>query len=781
MVIWSNSIFFWRTIVFDEDTAKKLLRMVVVGISSFCAFQHLVPCQEGKREIQKRRLEFYDVILGRPRVWTPRPPRWIGPGHAYLLRKNGKRVVVDAETGKEIPFKERFLKYLSGKRISRLSQGRKKTVSRLLKKLLGLGKKQGIPLPGKVVSWDQGRLAAFEVKNDLFIWDLGNGIWRLTHDPEPEVILKESPSHEFLLFKKKGNLWVVGKAGGKGGKGFYLKQLTREGSPERLLGRLDWVYQEEVYGRGNWDAYWFSQDGKWLAFLDLDVSKEPRVQIVDNTPVHQKCIYQRYPKAGDPNARCLLQVISLMKSTRTSLDPSKWVGAQGLIVRVDWGPGPKVYAQIQDREQRKLVLVALDPVTGKALELLREERKDGWIDRAPAPVFVEGSNTFLWMSQRTGYRHIYLYTETGRPVGSITRGNWKVKRILGVDKEGSWIYFTGTRETFLENHFYRVRIKNPGEPVLLTRKGFSHSISLSPDMKYFFDTWSNLSDPGGVDLKRTWDGKLVKEISRANKSPLKEFELGEVKMHRVPAKGGIYLYGISITPPGWDRKTRLPVLVNIYGGPNTPQVRNRWSVRANPWEHFLAGQGVMVWKCDPRSASGRGHKFSISCYRRLGRSELEDIESGIGYLVKTGWADPERIGIFGVSYGGYMVCYAMTHSRKFRCGISIAGVTDWRNYDSIYTERYMRMPRANAEGYRDSSAVAGGKDLFGELLLIHGTMDDNVHISNTIQLVEELVRRGKLNFRLMLYPREGHGVGRPVHRLHLKRLMWGFLRTHLLE
>ena len=332
----------------------------------------------------------------------------------------------------------------------------------------------------------------------------------------------------------------------------------------------------------------------------------------------------------------------------------------------------------------------------------------------------------------------------------------------------------------METHLYRVSPAQGGAPVLLTRKGRDHSAVLSPDRKYFLDRWSTLEDPGAVDLCRESDGKVLKTLTKADLSPLRPYLLGKPRAHRVPGPDGSVLEGVSLAPPGWKGEKPLPVWIDVYGGPNAPVVRNRWRTLSRPWFHFLAGRGILVWRLDPRSAHGGGHKDTLLCYQRLGRTELADLEAGVRWLVEKGWADPRRIGITGASYGGYLVEYAMTHSRAFRLGVAEAGVSDWRNYDTIYTERYMRTPRANPAGYRNSSVVRAASRLRGYLFLVHGALDDNVHLSNTIQLVDALEKAQKENFGMLLYAREGHGVAQPLHRLHLRRVVWSLIRERLL-
>ncbi len=755
----------------------------------------LCRAQEQGERGNKRPLDFQDVLQGRPRVRGPAPAGWIGKkGHLFWTRRGRSWVQVDAATGKETPLEARppgrafpFRRRRSRRR-GRRGVPDKAALEKALVQEGGLGKEEARGGAWRARPLGGGRGFVLEAGKDLFWWvpggkagpgkNTGKGrLERLTRDPEPEDILGVAPGGGAVLFRKARNLWAL-RFSGKGPRVF---RLTRRGGPERLMGRLDWVYQEEVYGRGTWDAWWFSPGGNWVAFLDLDTSKEPRTPIVDQLPVHQTVRSQRYPKAGDPNPVCRLHLASLETGKDRVIEPTPWGGKDALIVRVDWAPWPELYFQVQDREQRRLVLLALDPSkAGPPREVLREERDDGWVERGRSPRFLPGRKEFLWLSARDGFRHVYRYSLSGKLLNRVTRGPWTVLGIQAVDPGRGVLWFTGTRETVMETHFYRVPLDGSAPPVLLTRKGKDHRVQLSPDRAFFLDRWSSLADPGALDLCRERDGKVLRRVSTADLTPLKPFLLGKPRAHKVPGPGGSVLDGVSLAPPGWKEDRPLPVWIDIYGGPNAPGVRNRWRTLSSPWFHFLADQGILVWRLDPRSAHGASHKDTILCYQHLGKTELQDVEAGIRYLVKKGWADPDRVGITGVSYGGFMVEYALTHSRAFRLGVAVAGVSDWRNYDTIYTERYMRTPQANPAGYRNSSAVAAASRLEGYLFLVHGAMDDNVHLSNTFQLVEALEKAMKLNFGMLLYAREGHGVGRPAHRLHYRRLLWSLIQKKLL-
>ncbi len=765
---------------------KPVHLVLVLALSPFFLFPSALSAQAGKgaKKEGKRPLDFQDVILGRPRVRGPRPAFWTGRGHTLLLRKGRSWIRMDAATGREAPSKGRPPGPTFRRRKARgekIPLTFRKTLRKDLVELGGLSKEEARGAGYQALSLQGGKSFLLEVRGDLWLWRPGpkagrERLRRLTRDGEGGVLLGAAPGGKRALFRKGHDLWSLDLAG----EGARIHRLSREGSKDYLVGRLDWVYQEEVYGRGRWDAWWFSPDGNWVAFLELDTKEEPLSPIVDDSSVRQKVRMQKYPKAGDPNPVCRLVAASLDGRRKRTFSPEPWAGKEGLVVRVDWSPASILFFQVQDREQRKLVLVRVDPGRSDPEAVLKEERTDGWVERGPSPRFLAGGREFLWLSARDGWRHIYRYTERGKLLARVTRGPWTVIRLSALDEKRGVLWFTATKETVMETHFYRAPLDGGAPPVLLTRRGADHRVTLSPDREYFLDRWSSLEDPGALDLCREKDGKVLKRLSSADRTPLEPYLLGVPRAHKVPGPDGSVLDGVSLAPPGWKGEKPLPLWIDIYGGPNAPGVRNRWNVLSRPWFHFLAGRGILVWRLDPRSAHGASHKDTILCYQHLGREELRDVEAGIRYLVKKGWADPDRVGITGVSYGGFMVEYALTHSRAFRLGVAVAGVSDWRNYDTIYTERFMRTPRANPAGYRNSSAVAAASRLHGYLFLVHGAMDDNVHVSNTIQLAGALEKAQKLDFGMLLYPREGHGVGRPAHRLHLRRVVWALIREKLL-
>lgn len=609
--------------------------------------------------------------------------------------------------------------------------------------------------------------------NDLFLARVDGTVQRLTFDAAPEVGEEISPDGRYVSFIRDHNLQLVEVASGR------ERSLTLDGGPELLYGRLDWVYQEEIYGRGNFKGYWWSPDSRRIVFLRLDESPVREFTVVDHVPTTLTLEVTNYPKAGHPNPRATLGVVPVVGGETTWLDTSRYEPIEHLVVAVGWHPsGDRVVFQVQDREQRWLDLNMANPESGAVTRLLHES-SPAFVQQLGDPHWLD-DGSFLWFSERTGFKHLYHYGFEGgdepRLLHQVTSGEWEARTLHGFAPETGWVYFSGTERSPIGTDVYRVRLDGSGLERLSDREG-SHAASFSPDYGMYLDTWSDVRTPPRVYLHAA-DGSEIRTVD-ANPTPeLDALDLGDVEFLQVPAGDGYPMEAMIIRPPDFDPSRRYPVLQYNYGGPHAPVVRNGWSGTRYLWHQMLAQRGYVIWHMDNRSASGKGIAPTWEAYGRMGAVELADIEDGISWLRAQPWVDPDRIGIWGWSYGGFMAAYALTHSTSFKAAIAGAPVTDWRLYDSIYTERYMRLPQNNPEGYDETSVLKAAADLHGRLLLLHGTMDDNVHMQNSVQLIYELQKAGK-EFELMVYPRSRHGVREPELVWHLQRRMTDFILKNL--
>jgi len=607
--------------------------------------------------------------------------------------------------------------------------------------------------------------------NDLFYYEFGSDrAIRLTSTPEPEVGEEFSPDGRMISFVRENNLYVEDL-----GMQRRERALTRDGSAKILNGRLDWVYQEELYGRGNFGAYWWSPDSTTIAFLRFDETPVPEFSVVDHIPYHQNVEITPYPKAGDPNPIVKLGVVNATGGDIRWVDTFKYQPADLLIVRVGWTPdSKKVVYQAQNREQTFLDVNLADPRDGKMTNLFRETSK-AWVGINEEPIWLK-DGSFIWASERTGWEHLYHYSGDGKLLKQITDGQWEVRTVEGVDEENGFIYFTATQHSHIAPNGYRIKLDGSGLTRLTSGEG-THRMDVSPANNYFINTWSDLNTPSQV---RLYDaaGKLVRVIAENKVDVLKQYKLGSAELLQVKTRDGFVMEAMMIKPPDFDRSKKYPVMSFTYSGPHAPQVRNAWGAATYMWHQLLAQKGYIIWVCDNRTASGKGLESTWPVYKNFGEIELRDLEDGVAWLKTQPYVDGSRIGIWGWSYGGFMTSYALTHSQSFKIGIAGGSVTDWRDYDSIYTERYMQTPQNNPEGYKKSSPAAAAKNLHGKLLLIHGAIDDNVHMQNTIQFVYELQKAGK-QFELMLYPKQRHGVTDPLQLKHMRQMMTDFIVKNL--
>jgi len=686
--------------------------------------------------------------------------RWLKDGKHYLLAndREGKKLPplqkVDALTGEAVPFFDAArmaaaLKALGGIRDDDAQQ---------------LANRNSYELnpdeTAVLLNWS----------NDLFVYEFaGSKAMRITNNPEEEVGESFSPDGRLISFVRGNNIYVYDLAAGA------ERRLTSDGGPKVLNGRLDWVYQEELYGRGNFEGYWWSPDSTMIAYLRLDESPVPEFTVVDHIPYHQNLEVTPYPKAGDPNPLVQLGVIKAAGGQPRWLDTYKYQPADLLIVRVTWAPdGKKVTYQAQNREQTFLDLNFASVSDGKSTTVIHETSR-AWVEVLDNPHWL-ADGSFIWESERNGWHHLYHYGQDGKLIRQVTEGKWELRSFEGIDQKTGLIYFTATEHSNIAPQPYKVGLDGSGLTRLTTSEG-SHSVDFNADFTLFTDRWSDINTPVKTRLYDS-RGALRRTIEENSVAELQQYRLGTTEFLQVKTRDGFFMDAMMIKPPGFDARRKYPVLEFTYSGPHAPQVRNGWGGSTYMWHQLLAQKGYMIWICDNRTASGRGAEATWPVYRNFGELELRDLEDGITWLKSQPFVDASRIGIWGWSYGGFMTSYALTHSRSFKMGIAGGTVADWRDYDSIYTERYMQTPQNNPEGYKKSSPVTAAQDLHGKLLLIHGAMDDNVHVQNTIQFAYELQKSDK-QFELMLYPKSRHGVTEPILVKHMRQLMTDFIVANL--
>lgn len=612
------------------------------------------------------------------------------------------------------------------------------------------------------VQWfPSGRELLIRAGGDLFLFRIEAGGWTaLTATAEDERDPKVSPDGRRVSFRRRHDLWVM-EIGSR-----REVRLTHDGTEAVRNAELDWVYPEEL-NLGT--AHWWSPDGKRIAYLQFDVSRQPLYPQVDLLPLPPRYEPQRYPKAGEPNAEVRLGVVAATGGATRWLDLGET--RDRLLARVYWLPdGSGIAVQRLNRVQNRQELLLAE--TGGRVRVILEERDPYWINVRDNFRWLKGGREFIWWSERDGYGHLYRYSLEGNLLGQLTRGEWEVTDLVGVDEKSGHIYYLSTEASPLERQLYRVSLDG-GRPERITLAAGTHAVSMSPGGEYFVDTYSSLTRPPSTALCAA-DGRELAVLRPPDTRVVGEYEILPTEIVEVKAADGALLYARLIRPAGFEAGRKYPAVVAIYGGPHAQAVRNAWSGLS--FDQALAHRGFVVWQLDNRGSAGRGHLWEAAIHRNLGARELEDQKEGLKHLIGMGFVDPKRIGIYGWSYGGYMTLYAMVNAPElFRAGVAGAPVTDWRNYDTIYTERYMGLPEENPEGYRRSSPVHKAEALEGELLLVHNLEDDNVLVQNTIQMAAALQRAGK-RFSMMLYPAKGHGA---QNRRHLNALMLEFFERAL--
>ena len=601
-------------------------------------------------------------------------------------------------------------------------------------------------LGGMQISAD-GKLILYTSGGDLFAIHTATAKWeQLTKTAVSELDAKLSPDARMVAFRRGWDLYTVDIATGK------ETRLTKDGTDTLRNGIPDWVYPEELtLGTG----FWWAPDSKSLCYLQFDSSREPVFPHADMLGTRAVYEPERYPQAGENNADVHLGVISATGG------PTKWLEVGDtrnafLIARAGWMPNSRsVYMLRMNRVQSRLEMISIDAESGEATSVFKESDPH-WINLEGDIEFLKDGKRFLWTSQRDGgFRHIFLSSNDGKSVRQLTKGNWEVTAINAVDEAGDRIYFTSSEPTPTERHLYTMKLDGTGKRQL-TAPNFTHSVSMSPTGAFYLDTYSNLTTPAKTTL-HSGDGKELSVYREIDRTQADEYEILPTEILKFKGPDGSDFYARMIKPKGFDPSKKYPVIVPVYGGPGVGSpVRNAWA--GIGIDQVYAHKGYIVWQCENRGIMGRGHAFETAIYHKLGITELEDQVFGVKHLISLGFADAARVGITGASYGGFMTINAMLNAPDvFKAGVAGAPVTSWINYDTIYTERYMGLPKENPDGYKDTALPPKAANLKGKLLIFHNFEDDNVLFQNTLQMTNALQLAGK-QFEMMLYPQKSHGV-----------------------
>lgn len=620
----------------------------------------------------------------------------------------------------------------------------------------------------------RGEALLFQGDGDLWLLETHSGkLQRLTNDSDEEQEPSFSPTGDRVAFVKKNNLYVLNL------KNRAVRQLTPDGCNQILNGILDWVYGEELSLHASTRSYKWSPDGKRIAYLRLDDTPVPEYPLTDFLAVHAHANLQRFPQPGDPNPVPSFRVVTVeegMEQTHSfSLNRAQ---AEYVAPTFSWTHDAKEVCFLTlNRDQTELTVHLWNPVSGQDRALV-VEKDPYWINSLEPPYFLSDGSRFLWLSERDGWLHLYLYTREGELLKQLTRGNWMIDGSLlraapafQVDEKGGWVYFNSTKKDPRERHLSRVRLDD-GSLQHLTREVGNHSLSLSPNGQHLVDVYSTLEAPPETRVLGS-DGSFLARLDRPE-NHLAEYALAKTEFVEVKAPDGATLYARLTKPEDFSPARKYPVLVSVYAGPLAQEVQNTWGGIST--DTLYTQMGFLVWSLDGRGSWGRGHAWETPVFKNLGQHELSDQLAGVKYLKSLPYVDPDRISISGWSYGGYFTLYALTHAPGvFTCGIAGAPVTDWKFYDSIYTERYMRTPQENPEGYKISSPLEAAGRLRARLLLIHGLADDNVHFQNTVVYINSLIEAQR-PLELYVQPGQKHEFLGDAPRTYLAERMLDFLR-----
>ena len=515
---------------------------------------------------------------------------------------------------------------------------------------------------------------------------------------------KFSPDAKWISFVRDSNLWLVGIAGGE------PKALTTGGSEEILKGKLDWVYPEELDLA---TAYWWSPDSSRIAYLQMDERPVTRYPIFDMSSPAGALEYTPVSSSGQKQTRlCRVGVVPVAGGETKWMDTG--ADSDVYLARVNWlSDSARVAVQRLNRAQNRLDVLFCDAATG-ASKIILTERDKYWINISDDLYFFSDGKRFLWSSERTGFRHYYLYDLSGKLIDALTSGDWGITGTSGfgpgevghpaVDEAHGYIYFLSNKDNVRETQLYRLSLRDKSI-MRITRDAGTHNVRIAPDESEFEDTHSNVITPPRQDLYHA-DGTRIAAINENKVALLSSYRLAPVEFPDVSADDGTKLSAMMIRPPDFDASRKYPVLIDVYGGPQIQDVRDEWGGADFLWLQMMAENGYIIFRLDNRGSYNRGHAFETPIYHQMGKIELQDQLAGVKYLNSLPYVNSSRIGIWGWSYGAYMTLVALFNSPNvFKAGVAVAPVSDWRLYDTIYTERYMGRPQDDPEAYRNSSTI----------------------------------------------------------------------------
>jgi dipeptidyl-peptidase-4 len=547
-------------------------------------------------------------------------------------------------------------------------------------------------------------------------------------------------------------------------------EITNDENPAIVNGKA--VHRVEF---GITKGIFWSPNSNYLAFYSKDETMVTDYPLVDVTQKPAALVTNKYPMAGMPSHHVKIGVYNLASGESTWLNTGE--PKDQYLPGVTWSPNERyIFINVLNRDQNHLKVSKFDVKTGELVKVMFEETNEKYVEPELGPIFFEDDpDMFIWQSRNEGWKQLSLYDASGTRILKLTKGEWEVTDFDGFDKSGTNIYFTSTRESPLERHYYKLSLDSYTIKKITSEPG-THQVFKNPNGKYFLDTYSNTSVPYRVDLIDK-SGELIRTIYEAP-NPLDGYNLGSTEFINLKSNDGYDLYGRLIRPPGFEETKKYPVLVYVYGGPHAQKVTNKWLAGANLWLNYMAQQGFVVFTVDNRGSGNRGLEFEQTIFRHLGTVEIEDQLAGIEYLKSLPFVDSDRIGVYGWSYGGFMATSLMTRTPGvYKVGVGGGAVIDWQYYEVMYTERYMDTPQDNPEGYEESSLLNYAENLEGKLLLVHGTSDSTVVWQHTLLFAQKVANLG---IDMDYYPYIGHGHGvKGIDKFHLYQKITNYFIDNL--
>lgn len=621
----------------------------------------------------------------------------------------------------------------------------------------------------QVVHARDADVAVMPIGGDLYLQRGAGALERLTETAAPELDPKLSDDGTKVAFVRDNELFVLDLATRR------ETQLSHGAAEGLTYGLAEFIAQEEM---DRSSGYWWSPDGRHLAYQETDERDIPLYTIVHQGSEKLALETHRYPFSGAANARVRLGVVPVEGGATRWLEIDDGPKGDFYLARVNWESPRTLLVQVLSRDQKRLRLERIEVATG-ARSLVLEETSDTWVNLHNDLRVLEETGEFVWSSERTGFRHLELHARDGKLVRVLTAGDWPVDGVVALDEKRREVWFTAGRETPLEAQLYRVSLDG-GEIVRVTEEPGMHRATVADDGGHFVDVRSSLLEPPVTTL-RDRSGKVHRVLDDARSDErVTSLRLTPPELVSLTNRDGVRLHGAYYRPKSPAQGEKAPCVVMVYGGPHVQLVTNAWGLTADLTAQLLTERGFAVWKMDNRGSARRGHAFETALNRHMGTVEVRDQVDGVHFAAQRwGEIDGSRVAIMGGSYGGYMTLRCLTEAPEtFRAGVAHAPVADWDGYDTCYTERYMGTPASNAEGYRGSSVLTTAGKLQGRLLVIHGMLDENVHFRHTARLTSALIAAGK-PFDLLALPDERHSSRNEAGRKYVAERAAGFLEKVL--